>query len=90
MIQSKFKEGQKVRVPELNIEGSLVKIYFDPDHKTNAYVICTVKLDAPPFPKNANLNQALEYITNISQNIETELKCVTVRLESEDEMELIT
>lgn len=89
MTDVKFKEGDKVRVNSANFEGYIVKIYFESKFNAEAYVVCQVELDAPPFEGKDDINAALDYIQNVSKNIKTKLKCITVKLDSEDEMEKI-
>lgn len=85
---TKFKEGDKVRVKSANLEGNIVKIYFEPKVNDYVYVVCAVKLNAPPTKKPRNLDEALENIDNIIKNIQTELKCVTVKLDSPDDTDM--
>ncbi len=86
--EPKFKEGDKIRVKSANFEGYIVKIYFDQKSNDYAYVVCAVKLDAPSTKKPSNLDEALENIDNIIKNIKTELKCITVKLDSPDDTDM--
>lgn len=85
-----FKEGDHVRVKSANnFEGHIVKKYFDSKYNTDLYVVCNAILDVPPLEDEKNLNHLLEYLKDLPNNIETRLKCITVKLDSADEMEKI-
>lgn len=90
MKSDKFKEGDKVRIKDGNFEGNIVKIYFDQRVNDNVYVVCKVKLDAPELNPPKSLEEVPAYLESIPSKIKTELKCVTYKLDSEDEMELIS
>ena len=84
----KFKEGDKVRLSGLEIEGYLVKIYWDTESGKFAHVICSVALTASEF-KGSDICEAVEYIRTITRNIKTKLNCTTVTLDMENDMEII-
>lgn len=89
MTQSQIKLGDKVRITPLNIEGYLVKIYFDQKLNKDAYIICEVKVDAPPLEKPHDIKEVLAYVENLPKNIKTTLKCTTVTLDPGEKIEKI-
>jgi len=85
----KFKVGQKVRVRDTGLEGTLVRIYLDGERNEWVYLVCSAKLIAPPLVDSKDLQEVLDYIKNFSENIETKLICTAFTLDSEDDFEIL-